>query len=93
LTEKAELIDKPEPEWVVWLTVAIALLIGFWLQLSASREMQSVTIGDSTITYPADWTPTKRENLNFSAADLKEGPFGMRIAIAQFDKKKLLPGT
>lgn len=93
LAEKeVAVVESQEPEWVVWLTVAIALMIGFWLQLSASREMQTVQVGNISISYPADWNPIAKEDRAFTAADLSGGgPFGMRVSITQLDKKALLP--
>lgn len=89
--KEVAVVERQEPEWVVWLTVAIALMIGFWLQLSASREMQTVQVGDSSITYPADWSPIAKGNRTFTAADLNGGgPFGTRVTITQLDKKTLL---
>lgn len=94
LAEKeVAVVERQEPEWVVWLTVALALMIGFWLQLSASREMQTVQVGDGSITYPADWSPIAKESRTFTAADLTGGgPFGTRVTITQLDKRTLLTG-
>jgi hypothetical protein len=86
-------VGKPEPEWVVWLTVGIALTIGFWLQLSVSRQMQSITLGDSTLSYPSNWVQTSKHQTGFTVADLNEGgPFGPRVSLYQFGKKILMPG-
>ena len=53
-------VGKPEPEWVVWLTVGIALTIGFWLQLSVSRQIQSITLGDSTSLLSIELGPNQQ---------------------------------
>ncbi len=82
-----------EPEWVVWLTVMIALLIGFVLQYTVTNRMRAMTIGDSTISYPASWSLISRDKSGFTAADVTTGgPFAPRISFHQLDQRVLLPG-
>ncbi|HMO60245.1 MAG TPA: hypothetical protein PKC19_23075 [Roseiflexaceae bacterium] len=50
-----------EPEWVVWLTVILALLIGLGLRSAVVGRMQTVQAGPTTISYPANWVEDTEE--------------------------------
>ncbi len=93
MAEKTERVQPQEPEWVVWLTLAIALIIGFALQYSVVGRTRDVAIGNSTVAYPAGWAQVSRNSSGFTAADLGTGgPFAARVSLLQLDRTVLLPG-
>ena len=83
---------QEEPEWMVWLVVAIALLIG-WLMASAILgQTQTATAGNVSVTYPASWVRTSEKNAAFAAYDLDHGGiYGTRVSVYQKAKADLLP--
>jgi hypothetical protein len=79
-----------EPEWAVWLTVAIALVLGLLLMMQTTGQTQSQQVGNSTIVYPASWVATKDPNADFAAADLQAGgAFGARVSVSSVDTTTL----
>jgi hypothetical protein len=92
LVARAERLDRGrEPEWAVWLTVALALILGFILMTTTLNSSTAATEGGSTINYPSTWVKTTEAGADFAAADLNNGgPYAPRIALRQLDKKALL---
>jgi hypothetical protein len=64
---------KEESELLVWLTVAVALLIGLGVELLAVGRTQTASAGPMRITYPTGWVTTREPGALFSAADLRRG--------------------
>ena len=80
-----------EPQWIVYLTAAIALLIGLGLQWFATNQTQTGTAGGSSIGYPQSWVQTTEPGADFAAADLNDGgPFGARVSLRALDKTALV---
>lgn len=80
-----------EPQWVVYLTAAVALLIGLAIQFFATNQNQTGTVGSSTIAYPQSWVQTTEPGADFAAADLNNGgPYGTRVSLRALDKTALL---
>ncbi len=80
-----------EPQWIVYLTAAILLIIGLAIQFFATHQTQTGTVGTSTIAYPQSWVQTTEPGADFAAADLNNGgPYGARVTLRALDKTALL---
>jgi hypothetical protein len=80
-----------EPQWVVYLTAAVALLIGLGLQYFVTNQTQTGTVDQSTIAYPQSWVQTTEPGAAFAAADLNNGgPYGTRVTLRTVDKATLV---
>ena len=62
-----------EPEWVVWLTVAVALVLGFFLMYFVTNQTGTATAGNTTLSYPSTWVPATEKGAAFAVADTKGG--------------------
>ena len=49
-----------EPEWVVWLTVAGALIVGLLIMYLVTGQTTSATAGATTLKYPVDLAANNR---------------------------------
>jgi hypothetical protein len=82
-----------EPELMVWIVVAVALVLGFFLMFFITNQTTTVSAGTTTISYPSTWVASTEKGAVFSVADLKGGGnFGDRVAVFQLAKTDLLPG-
>jgi hypothetical protein len=80
-----------EPQWIVYLTAAVALLIGLGLQWFATNQTQTGTVGASSIGYPPSWVQTTEPGADFAAADLHNGgPYGAGVSLRAVDKATLV---
>ena len=83
---------REEPEWTVLLTVAVALLIGYFVMTMVQGQTQAGTAGPQSVAYPAAWVQTSEPGATFAAADLnRSGPFGPRVSLRQIAQKDLIP--
>jgi hypothetical protein len=80
-----------EPEWVVWLTVVLALLIGFGIRTAVVGRTETVQAGPTMITYPATWVQDTEEGALFAATDFDSGSFGARAEVRQVSRAELAP--
>lgn len=81
-----------EPEWVVWLTVAISLLLGWVLATSVTgRVINHTNIAGGSLAVPASWVKTQEDGAAFAAADLRQGAFGSRVSVRQVATADLIP--
>src|SRR6478736_6339748 len=82
-----------EPEVVVWITVAAALILGFFLMYFTGNETTSTdNAGGTSLSYPATWVPATEKGAEFAVADLKGGgTFGDRVSVLKLAKSDLLP--
>lgn len=84
--------NDEEPEYIVWLTVAGALIIGLILMFVVTNQSNTSTAGDTTLTYPATWTKVDEAGASFAAADRDSYySFGPRASVRQLDKATLAP--
>jgi hypothetical protein len=84
--------QSEEPEWVVWLTVIISLLLGWVIMTTVTGRTETVTnIAGGSITIPATWIKTKEDGAVFAATDLNAGTYGSRISIRQAARADLMP--
>jgi hypothetical protein len=82
-----------EPELMVWITMAAALVIGFFLMFFVTNQTTVASAGGTTLGYPSTWVPATEKGAAFAVADLKGGgAFGDRVSITQLAKTDLLPG-
>ncbi len=79
-----------EPEWTVWLTVLICLLIGWVITTTVTGQTDTAPIANGTIRYPANWVKTKEDGAIFAATDLSDGSYGARISVRQANKADLV---
>lgn len=85
---------QEESELAVYLTVAIALVIGLFVQGTVVGRTQSVAMGSGTLSYPARWQRVVEDGALFAAADRdRGGPFGARVSVREIPKRDLLPGA
>jgi hypothetical protein len=83
-----------EPEWAVWLTLAIALLLGAAVEAMVLGRTETANAAGSTLAYPASWVPTTDDNAAFAAADLNGGGlFGARVAVHEVERSELVPAS
>ena len=84
---------QEEPEWAVYLTVAVAIVIGLAVQWSVVGRTTTVTAGGSTVAYPATWQRVPEEGTLLAVADRSQGGiFGARVTVRELPKADLLPG-
>src|SRR6266566_3707378 len=81
-----------EPELMVWITVAAALILGFFLMFFVTSQTTVASAGGTTLSYPSTWVPATEQGAAFAVADLKGGgAFGDRVSVIQLAKTDLLP--
>ncbi|MCU0508676.1 MAG: hypothetical protein MUC34_09775 [Anaerolineae bacterium] len=51
-----------EPEWLVWVTVAVLLAIGLITRAVVLNRTTTFTEGNLSVSYPADWTPVASDS-------------------------------
>jgi hypothetical protein len=84
--------SEQEPEWVVWLTVAAALIIGLIMMYVVTGRTTTATAGATTLSYPATWQQITEPGTQFAAADIANGfSFGSRLSVRQATKDDLAP--
>ncbi|CAG0952018.1 Protease PrsW [Anaerolineae bacterium] len=82
---------QEEPEWMVWLVVAIALIAGWLIGSAIMGQTQTATVDKMSVTYPATWVQTSETDAVFAAYDLERGGvFGTRISLRQMPKADLI---
>jgi hypothetical protein len=80
-----------EPEWTVWLTVLISLLIGWVIMSTVIGRVETVAnVAGGSLTIPASWIKTKEEGAAFAATDFDAGSYGSRVAVRQVPKADLI---
>jgi hypothetical protein len=79
-----------EPEWTVWLTVLICLVLGWVIMTTVVGRTQLNESAAGRLAYPASWVPTREEGATFAATDLDAGPYGSRVSIRQVAKTDLI---
>jgi len=89
----AALEGGEEPEYIVWIVVAVVLALGLFLMLFITNQTSAANAGQTTLSYPSTWVATSEKGAAFAVADLKGGgTFGDRVAVFQLAKTDLLPG-
>lgn len=83
---------QEEPEWMVWVVVAVALLAGWLIGASITGQMQTATVEKMSVTYPASWVRMSETDAVLAAYDQdRGGVFGTRISLRQMPKAELIP--
>ncbi|MBI4786884.1 MAG: PrsW family intramembrane metalloprotease [Chloroflexi bacterium] len=73
-----------EPEWIVWLVVAVGLIAAWVLGSAVMGQTRTATSGKMTLTYPASWAQTTEQGAAFAAYDFERGGiFGTRVSMRQ----------
>ena len=86
--------EPKEPEWLVWLTVGVALLLGYLLLTMINGQTRSASAGSMNLNYPSTWVPVQREGAAFAASDrLSGGPFAPTVTLYELPRTDLLPLT
>ena len=84
--------QSEEPEWVVWLTLIICLLIGWVVMTTVTGRTETVSdVAGGSIRIPDRWIKTKEDGAVFAATNLRAGTYGSRISVRQIAKADLLP--
>jgi hypothetical protein len=84
---------QEESELAVFLTVAVAILIGLVVQWSVVGRTETIMAGGSTLSYPASWQRVAEDGALMAAADRSRGGiFGARVSVREVPKRELLPG-
>ncbi|HEU5087693.1 MAG TPA: hypothetical protein VFT99_09615 [Roseiflexaceae bacterium] len=79
-----------EPEWTVWLTVLICLVLGWLLMTTVVGRTHTQQSPAGSIAYPQNWVPAQEEGAAFAATDIDAGPYGSRVIIRQVPKSDLI---
>jgi hypothetical protein len=79
-----------EPEWTVWLTVLICLVLGWVLMTTVIGRTQTHDSAAGSLAYPQNWVPTQEDGAAFAAIDLDAGPYGSRVIVRQVPKTDLI---
>lgn len=84
---------EQEPEVIVWITVAAALILGFFLMYFTTNQTTHVDdAGGTSLSYPTTWVPATEKGAEFAVADFKGGgTFGDRASVFKLAKSDLLP--
>lgn len=83
---------REEPEWLVWIVVAVALALGGLLAYSVQAQVKTAAAANMTLAYPASWTPSSEAGAAFAALDLQRGGiFGARVSMRQKAKSAVFP--
>lgn len=81
-----------EPEWVVWLVVAIGLLAGGLFGTYVLGQTKTTASGKNSVTFPASWSLTTEPGAILSVYDLEGGGvFGTRVSVRVKPKAALYP--
>jgi hypothetical protein len=79
-----------EPEWVVWLTVVVALVIGYLLATAVAGQTVVAAAGGTDVAYPASWSKYNESGAVLAAADLNnQGIYAPRVIVRQVAKTDL----
>lgn len=85
-------IPAEEPEWIVWVTLVLGLIIGWVIMNSVVGRTTTATVGPMTISYPARWAEVGEDGAAFAATDVRSGdPFGPRVILYQIAQTDLMP--
>jgi hypothetical protein len=75
----------------VWLTLGVALLLGYLLLIMTVGQTRSATAGAMTLNYPSTWVPVQAEGAAFSASDrINGGPFAPSVTLYEMPRTDLL---
>lgn len=84
---------EAEPEWPVWLTVAIALGIGLLIAGMVLGRTETANAGPTMLAYPATWVRATESGAAFAAMDkIRGGVFGARVSVREIPKGELVAG-
>ncbi|MBI5652081.1 MAG: hypothetical protein HZC40_16825 [Chloroflexi bacterium] len=73
-----------EPEWIVWLVVAIGLAAAWFVRGNILDQTRVATVGQVSISYPATWSRANEPGAIFAATDrARGGVFGARVSVRQ----------
>ncbi len=82
---------QDEPEWVVWLTVAVALGFGLLIQAMMLGRTAPASVAGAALAYPASWVRTSEPGAAFAASDLNRGgASGARVALFEAPRADLV---
>jgi hypothetical protein len=84
---------REESEPLVWLTVAVALLIGLAVAAVVLGRTTRVEAGGMSLSYPAAWVPVASPDVDFAALDLRGGGiFGARVSMRSIPRGDIVSG-
>jgi hypothetical protein len=82
---------QDEPEWAVWLTLLVALLLGLVLQSVVTSRTETAEAAGVRLSYPASWS---RQEVETSVISLSETPLGVSsgatVTVQRLPKPELL---
>ena len=85
-------IPGQEPEWIVWVTLVVGLLIGWLIMTMVVGRTTTATVGTATLSYPARWAKVGEQGAAFAATDVESGdPFSPRVMLFQTAQRDLMP--
>lgn len=70
-----------EPEWLVWATVAVSLVLGAVIAMSVLNRTTTLTDGANAITYPNSWVRLSEPGVLLGAVDQESGLYGARVTV------------
>ena len=81
-----------EPEWIVWVVVAIGLVAAWLLGSAIMGQTRTVTAGTMNLTYPASWAQMTEPGAAFAVYDFERGGiFGTRVSLRSKPKADFFP--
>lgn len=82
---------QDEPEWVVWLTFAVALFLGLILQSAVISQTDTAEVAGIRLAYPASWS---RQEVSTAVISVAESPLGVAggatVTVQRLPKPELL---
>ncbi|HET9495174.1 MAG TPA: hypothetical protein VFR15_13170 [Chloroflexia bacterium] len=88
---RAPRAQAQEPEWLVWLTLGVALLLGYLLLVMITGQSRTASAGSMSLSYPSTWVPVQTEGAAFSASDrLNGGAFAPTVTLYEMPRTDLL---
>lgn len=85
---------QDEPEWIVWLTVLIALVLGLFLQSAVVSRTETADAAGVRLSYPAGWS---RQETDSAVLSLSQSPMGVSggatVTVQRLPKPELLRRT
>lgn len=88
---------RQEPEWVVFVVIIVALLLGWFLKSSVEGQTARTTIENLSLTYPASWLKVPSvagQDALWSAADARSGSvYPTQLVIRKASLSPAAPGS
>jgi RsiW-degrading membrane proteinase PrsW (M82 family) len=83
-----------EPEWIVWLVVAMGLAAAWLVRGNILEQTRVATVAQVSISYPATWSRASEPGALVAAMDrARGGVFGARVSVRQSPRAELFSAS